>query len=452
MKSILISTLILLSLNAFARKSEILITLEKEELKVDLQGYYINEIINCREVEECIGYALKGRGRAPVPLYFQNGFRDELMSFFDQNQETAPGDIPLLLKVNILRYSEFVTAFKRKMTEINLTFLQEADTGYVELFTASKSMNSSNAVTTASELLARTFSFCFMQFNDRMAAGPEKRFIPEEELCLAPPVNRKWIYEPGQRPRRGIYKSFTDFRDNRPDTLHQLRIDYYDRDTVFDSLRYIRAYWKSMNSTVSGVWGVSDGRYAFISIGDYFPPLIFEEGTYYYVDYKDRMPWKYMANQMGFPLSIAYYFLRNNDLIRIYLNLPSGLVSPYKPVQSDLFYKSYLFIYYENEYSPDQDVDVICNDKSIHGLRPQSCFLDTLDFNNSEIEILIKAGDDSITRKLEAAEFSANLLMIRRNKKGRYKVYLEKNKKDSILEDLEKGEIRYHQKTVKVNE
>jgi hypothetical protein len=242
-----------------------------------LPGYLIQKVVNAGNEDSCIGFAQLGVGNKKVAAFFSTGIADEISLFLSRTLHPDANAIPLILQINKLKIYE-ITYNNSEIGAcmLNVSFIRQSGNQYTELLNAAIEIHRHGAVDVTGmqeENISRAFDSCFTEFNRRAAAGKfEERIIPAELLWKDPLSGEKPfpIMEAQSFPR-GIYHSFYDFRDDKPDTRINFTVKY-DRNKK-DSL-YVKASADfEENIKKDAIWGFSDGKDVFVRMGKRYVKL-----------------------------------------------------------------------------------------------------------------------------------------------------------------------------------
>ena len=287
MKSVLILTIsCILFFSGIVFSKDHFITLSDEFIVSPSDDYYVSDVINVSGEDNYIGFVLAGSIQEPA--VFKEGIDAEILSFL-QNQFYEYGYLTqLIIRINSLFYYESILSEfgnKIKIVDLNCTFIIKDSVGYHNAFTAACSVNTKNQNQLSSRVIARSFEEAFNQFHKRMQQGliVERQISPEElihnhlkDSChTRDQLNINSV-------RKGIFKTFYDFRDNTPDTTIYFNIRYKDKKTeLSDIMLHTAKLYNGDWELFENVWGFADGKNVYCFVNNSFYLLEKSEESYY---------------------------------------------------------------------------------------------------------------------------------------------------------------------------
>ncbi len=297
MKNILFF-LFLLSSSMLHAKNHYL-SLSKVSLDKEYSNFRVVEIIDAR-TDSAIGFVQKGIINEMVKAVFKNGFKKELMDFFDKSIKPSPSSIDLSIKINRLWISEKSYLAKEvSKAELDVHFFLKKDYEYVSLL-------ETNSVTEKNDIdvtgrhdnnIAIVFSECFNELaNLNLNEIGNKTIyslddIIENKLTLK---NNRIIDELNfpiinQKPKKGIYRTFIDFLFNDPDQNEDFFLERTPRyRTGWEGTYRIFPKYVKNKKNINNIWGICSEDSIYIQFdGDLFPVFrndkIFSFEGYYMV-------------------------------------------------------------------------------------------------------------------------------------------------------------------------
>jgi hypothetical protein len=267
-KSVLLSFLLLPIV--ILAQDEFTIDLNRATAILQLNGYHIAGLADVRSERVYIGYVQTGIGNKQVPARLGTSFKGELSKFLDRSGATDGENRPLTLRVNKLYIHEITTtSSETSFITLNVSFLEQTDSGWVELFQAGVLRRRGGMDVTGqhADNIAAAFQQCFTDFNNRLRQGRLRpKLIPDSTLQVNPLDVKGYfpVFKIKSFPK-AIFPSFYDFRDYFPDTETPFTIDY--KTNKKDSLLLAATLKLPDGYEGEDPWGFSDGKNLFIRIG-----------------------------------------------------------------------------------------------------------------------------------------------------------------------------------------
>jgi hypothetical protein len=153
--------------------------------------------------------------------------------------------------------------------DLSLSFIFPMNNGLHEDFTSSVSLSvyQKDVPESLAAIIENAIEQCFTQYNERLNKGWITSKIISTAQLNESPLEKSGYFNciPGKKPRKGIYHTWFDFRDNFPDTSVEFKIFHYYNP---DHPKLSKAYLKFPNgSEPKEIWGFSDGDSLYINGG-----------------------------------------------------------------------------------------------------------------------------------------------------------------------------------------
>ena len=253
-------------------------TLSMAGLKVSkaLPGYFIRDVVVSQREDSCVGYLHPHSGRRYSILFFEKSIRGELKEFLANSMPEKPGLLPLIIRVNrIFIYQPVEGVREYTCLQLSLSFIFPVDKEMQEDFTTSVSLQEERKHIPASlpGIIARAFDEAFSQYISGKAAGLTLRAPCTREHLDENPFQKPGYFRcfAGKNPRKGLYRTWFDFRDNLPDTTTGFKaIHYYNQDNPRLSKAFLK-FPKGVEPVE--VWGFCEGDSVYVFGGRSFSLL-----------------------------------------------------------------------------------------------------------------------------------------------------------------------------------
>jgi hypothetical protein len=237
-KHLLLLFLLVLSRTTFG--NDLAIRLSGLTLSNPPQGYYLEDVVLSMQEDSCLGYLHPYGKNHPVLLYFKKNIRAELKDFLGRAMPFREGYRPLIIRVNrFFIYQPGKGIAERSCVDLSLSFITRDNHELTEEYTASGSQQKlqANLDVTLPQLIYDAIGSCFGDYQKMKARNsvPGIR-ITADQLKENPYTGRDHLYCFGKhRCRKGIYRTFVDFRNDLPDTNVSFKI-FYDINTKTPAL------------------------------------------------------------------------------------------------------------------------------------------------------------------------------------------------------------------------
>ena len=268
--------LILLSFWFCSRAEEFTLSMAGLKMSKTLPGYFLRDIVVSQREDSCLGYLHPHSGGRYSTIFFEKSIGGELKEFLENSMPEKPGLLPLIIRVNrIFIYQPVEGGREYTCLQLSLGFIFPGDKGMQEDYTSSVSLKEEQKHIPASlpAIIARAFDEAFSQYITRKADGLTLR-----APCIREQLDENPLQKPGyfrcftaKNPRRGLFRTWFDFRDNLPDTTTGFKaIHYYNQDNP----RLSKAFLKFPKGTDPvEVWGFCEGDSVYVYGGRSFSLL-----------------------------------------------------------------------------------------------------------------------------------------------------------------------------------
>jgi len=273
-------TLLLFAILFSCHAEEFAISLAGRKLSNPLTRYYIEDLFLSQREDSCLGYINPLGPNSYMPIFFEKNIRTELKEFLQYSMPRQVDLLPLLVRVNRI-YMYETTKGVREYTciDLSLSFIFPRENGLNDDFTSSVTLSvyQKNFPASFSVIVVNALDQCFCQYRDRMKMGLVVPKIITLGQLKGNPIYSSDYFRCFSRknPRKGIYHTYFDFRDNVPDTSLDFKV-LYKYDTDHPALS--RAYLKFAKDSEPGkIWGFCEGDSVYLNWGRFFS-LLSKEG------------------------------------------------------------------------------------------------------------------------------------------------------------------------------
>ncbi|MDJ1504827.1 hypothetical protein QNI22_29460 [Cytophagaceae bacterium BD1B2-1] len=264
--------------------------------------FYIVRVVDTRSDKTNIGIVQRGVTKTKIPVVLQNGAAEQVQEFFNSNLPAKQGYLPVIIRLNQLSVTEKDGVDLQKATAaVVIDFVvKQKDSLYLVLQTSALIRKSgANVSTVHATTLAAALSECIIKF----AKSSWKEMLPlaqsiTEEQLVAPVVFEKSLLDlpilQVTAPEQGLYYSFEDFCNNKPDNTQPIGMEREPRRGVdWEGADKVTPYLIKENGKhkiLRRIWGFSDGNQIYIYYDkDYFP--LRQQGSAFFFDgYEPERP------------------------------------------------------------------------------------------------------------------------------------------------------------------
>jgi len=249
------------------------LSLKEFEVASKLQGYQVVEVYSATAGQKCIGFVYRGMLNKMVSARMSPTVESDVGECLKRSFPRREYSIPLTIRINRIRIYEITgSSVEKAFAEVSLSFLARRGDSLQELFTAGRSIRRNGMDVTGGheKSLAQMLAACFDDFADALSQGViAQKMIPGDSLRVNP-LDRLGTFPVFRMKRipKGLFRSFYDFRDGRPDTVHTFTIicRKQKKDTSC-----ARADLEVQDSTLEGDWfGFSDGRNLYVNLRKHY--------------------------------------------------------------------------------------------------------------------------------------------------------------------------------------
>ena len=263
------SLLFLFPCFSFAEKHYITLDGARLGIMLGKPGYFIEDIIDARDEKYCIGFVQKGMANKKVPAFFEKGLSAEFMGLFSSFFKKQESDEAIFLRVNhLFVYEVNYPEIQFSVAELNVSFLKKEGDAYIELLQTGtiSHFNGMDATKKHAANIAIAVGNCLEEFKSRKknhALNDIK--IPTSEVKKNPLPEKEYNIETAAVLKKGLYRYFNDFRDNRPGQNDSYSIEYH-----FDkkkNVSYAEITWDNdIPKDGRQIWGFNDGKDSYVRL------------------------------------------------------------------------------------------------------------------------------------------------------------------------------------------
>ena len=270
MKNFFLSSLMIISfsLPSFADEEYYKFSLPLDDFHLTLNGYYVEKVINAMDEDELIGFVQTGMLNTRRPAAFQASITDEMTRVLKAGLPPSPGATPLLIRINKLDIFEITTASKENaFAELSLSFFRIDGSKFIWMYDAGTLIRKFGMDVTHShpDNILNAIRTCFEKFRRALSGKFSYEMEVTEQDLTHNPVADPSFYPvfTTRRIPRGLFRSFEDFRDCRPDTSVQFTVLYQ---TKNDTILHKAKLGLPDNTDVKDLWAFSDGTSVYLKV------------------------------------------------------------------------------------------------------------------------------------------------------------------------------------------
>lgn len=236
-------------------------------------GIHLDSVITSFPDSASIGVVMKGMGNKRVPAFLTGGVTASVHALLRNGAASETG-LHCTMRLNALEVEEMMgTTTENCFCGLNFELLTRTDSGWYRIFDhAATSMlkGGLDATSQQAENIAVAFTRGFAAYTRAQEAGWSTR----ELLAEAPKAgvfagaDRAYAVLQSGVPARGLYADFQDFRDQRPDTSVAFTLKPFGNEYTVGPL--VKLKTEKGAQVPEALWGVSDGRNAYINFGNHF--------------------------------------------------------------------------------------------------------------------------------------------------------------------------------------
>jgi hypothetical protein len=277
-----ILTLTLFSLFLSCSAEEISISLGGRKLSIVIPGYYITDVVLSQREDSCLGYLHPFGPNKCIPIFFGNSIRSEVKEFLMNSMPEQAEMKQVIIRVNrIFIYQVSVRERDYACLDLSLSFIRPGK-NLTEDFTSAVTVSEVQHFhpKNLGQLMVNAFDSGFSQYLKRLKLGLLVPVMITPEQLRENPLSQPGYYKcfTAKKPRKGLYRTFFDFRDNLPDTSFDFKILH---DYNKNHPKLSRAYLKFSEGSKPGkFWGFCEGDSVYFNGGRSFS-LLTHEGDQY---------------------------------------------------------------------------------------------------------------------------------------------------------------------------
>ncbi|MBW3128814.1 hypothetical protein [Hymenobacter profundi] len=269
--------------------------MSKQTVTLPNRSVHVEQVVDGRPGRPGIGLVYRGLGNKPAAVLFRNGLEQELTDFLRRQLPARPTDQALTLCIRQLRIGEQLNGLTEDASAALAAdvYLHAAD-GYHLVQSVGASTSGRALETTALHAghVASLLQQCLEQLTPPWpptAQGPARTLtqLTADEAPVATSLGRSSTAGPTaailrESPRRGVYRNFTQFLTNRPDSSVTVLTDtvavrLYGHPAKYlwsgiTRVRPVLVDGQGVRTHPKDLWGFSDGYQAYVQQGgSYFP-------------------------------------------------------------------------------------------------------------------------------------------------------------------------------------
>lgn len=242
-------------------------------------SFDLSAIIDVRENQDEIGYIYQGSDRAQVKTLLQNDLAEDLERLL-WPLSSDPSRQAFIMRVNHLAYYELIYYGRAvAITELNVSFLNSKDSGFVEIFQATVTYGELGLDGT--EWFGHVIQKVLEQCLDDLEAhktSEEGILKPLKSIYQNPYHKRVFPIQNAENLTKCLYRNFYDFRDDKRDTsiVFYPNLIYDNKEKMIGS----RIDLINRDIAVQDIYAFSDGKDLFLRAGSSFIKLTDTLGHY----------------------------------------------------------------------------------------------------------------------------------------------------------------------------
>jgi hypothetical protein len=180
--------LLMISFISLVFCKDMFITLKKEPLHINNRKFYIKDLIDARPNQNNIGFAKTGIFNRKTVVKFKNGVRNELMEYFNDVLPPEEGQIPIIIKLLVLRVSEKMGLTREyARAEIKMAFYREKEGKLGKVYEAEAFYETSSGLDVTKDHegnIRHVLKQCLQQFANSNWEKIEPRFEESNKLIM----------------------------------------------------------------------------------------------------------------------------------------------------------------------------------------------------------------------------------------------------------------------------
>lgn len=235
-------------------------------------GLHIDSVFAAFNDSASMGTVMKGTPARPAPVLLAGGVASAVQGLLRNELPTA-GTVHAVMRINALHTGEMAIGHgERGACGLNFELLQRMDSGWARIFDHAATaayLPRKDLAGSMAKGIAAAFTAGFAKYAQAALAGKLSRMPLSgwPQAGISDAAERRYAVHEAHTPARGIYHSFQDFRDQRPDTTFSFTLKPVGNQPLVPmaKLKVERDVQEP-----EGIWGLSDGRNAYIQVGDRF--------------------------------------------------------------------------------------------------------------------------------------------------------------------------------------
>ena len=403
--------------------------------------FYVDSVIDGRPNQEILGYIRHKKTRFHSTIFLSEPVSESISKALPE--DASNDQEKLLLRINRLFIYETLQDDRMYFNaDINVSFIKETDTGFVEQFTAAKMLkfraNHGNKFVTPA--IGELLDTCFMQYEIRKLRG---------KLYSKPLTSLTTDYtaQTNLDLKRGLFYSFYDLRDNFIDDTTSFQFEIKNPRSTEPAITRLNI--ENSNVSWKDVYAFSDGQDLFIKVGRDFIELTDTANRYwieFYPGYDESA--SYAGGMMvsgiaGGIIGVGIYalfatFPKGND--GYYLDFQRGAVVPSAYSISDEMYTETYF--YGSSFLADSDTLEISIDQSdpIKIGRDQYLKVQS-DYKCKPIEVCILGGETKTCKTVTPVLYNPQIIRCTRRRADQFRIdKIVGSEKAGVVHMIQTGE------------
>jgi hypothetical protein len=260
-----------------------------QKLDVPASPWQVTQVLDLRADRSRLGQVHRGLGNQLVSASFVHSLSAELLQFIDIQLPPAPGRRPVLMRVLTLALSEDLRASSEHAeAELVADFLEpQPDSTFRVLLTVGELTRRGGLDVT--RFHPANLALVLQQALRQLAALPPA--APHSEVLSSADVRagrggaaaQRFAIQQAPMPKRGLYRSFQEFRDNAPsEPAYAYLIEHIPHsgkrwagtDEVQPYYLHTDAAHPRRNVPTANLWGLSDGKEMLVVYRSHFYKLL----------------------------------------------------------------------------------------------------------------------------------------------------------------------------------
>jgi len=417
-------------------------------------NYYVSDVIDAREEKKFIGYIVTNKNqKAQYIVNFKENLKTDMLRLFNNSFQQSPNKIPIYVRINhLFIYSPLEYECPWNRIELNMDIFTQHDNSFYHEFQAVSYAVSGaeHKSKNGEQLLINAIEKCLNEFNRRM----------KNQLGYHQQVDSSNLYNTtlekflqnitaNRTSKKGIYKTFTDFRDNIIDTLTSFYMEAFTAFGKKNEIYLLKTTEK--HKKIHDVWGFNDEGKLFINIsGLYVPTISRNDSIKFTIISQERISSGVDPGMCLFllgPVGIVTYGLIHTPKEKFayyeteyHLDFSIGVFTcGNKPNINDV---SPEWIFYTKNFNArKQQLDLYINDQHRCRLKPESYFSVFIPPDSKNYKVCLKSKNDEYCENMTAEFISPEYIEAIIRKNGNVDFFRKQSKfmMDGLEYQIEKG-------------